>query len=345
MNKLLALLALAIPLLAQGTPAAPDCPLQQGTFNAAGDLQFDNRNTGCDNFTVYYIADSTLTFTLVFQSQNAQSAPSSTGWATYTGNTSNSSASFGTAAAGIATYCGLATCVPSAGVTVETSWVRAHLSGISGAGQVRVFFYGYRTGNATGLQGSGGGGGGSGCPNPCPVEGTAAAGAPPVGPPVLGAGSDGTDVRTIATDASGNQKIIGNAAVGAAASNPVPTGSRDDSNNVLADHSFPIQGTVTGSSVTAIKMIAGVSAKLTYVGSVSFLMNTGTTYQFVQGTTVSTPCDTGQAAISGTYQTSTGIALDFTPYAALHTTVNANDLCVLFGASVTVGGLVEYSQR
>ena len=173
MNKLLALLAFSLPLLAQTQP--PDCPLQQKSLSAAGDVQFDNRNSGCNSWTVYYVADSGLSFTAEFDSTNGQNAPGS--WAAYAGNTSNSSTSFGTAQFGIATYCGLATCVPSMGVTVETSWVRVDVSGVTGTGTIRVFFYGYRTGYAAGLAGGGGGGGGSGCTAPCVVIGPDAPGA------------------------------------------------------------------------------------------------------------------------------------------------------------------------
>lgn len=57
------------------------------------------------------------------------------------------------------------------------------------------------------------------------VQGTAAAGSTPVGNPVFVGGSDGTNVRALAVDVSGNQIVVGNAASGAAdTGNPVSIG-------------------------------------------------------------------------------------------------------------------------
>lgn len=301
LKRFLLLFAFFVPALAQG----PDCPLQQATFTAAGTLQYDNRSTGCNSWTVYYVADSGATVSLAFQSTNGQTVPGT--WVTYTGNTQNSSPSFGSATAGLAVYCGLATCI-SGGVTVETSWLRVSVTTINN-GTLRVFFYGYRTGSSGG--GSSGGGGGSGC------VGT-------VGTPCVVAGTEPP---------------------GSTASNPVPTSLRDDTGNVAAANAFPGQAAPAASAASAMLLKAGVAAKLIYVGHVSFSLAAGTTVQFVQGTTSSTPCDTAQAALSGTYQNTTAVALDFTPAAALHTTVTGDDLCAIFGASSTGGGLLEYSQR
>ena len=64
-----------------------------------------------------------------------------------------------------------------------------------------------------------------------PIEGLAADGAPPVGNPILTAGSDGTNVQTITTDSSGRQVMVGAAADGAAAAgNPVLTAGSDGTN-------------------------------------------------------------------------------------------------------------------
>lgn len=196
----------ALPLMAQ-TPT-PDCPPQQFYFtNGNGAQIFDNRSIGCDQWTIVYQADPGLSgYTLAFQSTTGINGPGT--FVAYTGNTINSSASFGTAANGIATYCNLASCL-SMGVTVNTPWVQVLVSGASGSGAVRGTLYGYRTGytGGTGGSGGGGGGGGTGCPNPCPVVGTAAAGSPPNGDPVLVGGSDGTDARTVSTDSSGNVNV------------------------------------------------------------------------------------------------------------------------------------------
>lgn len=246
MKRLLLLISFSLAAFAQSQP--PDCPLQQATLTAPGTIQFDNRGPGCDSWTVYYVADSGATLDLEFESASGQSSPGS--WATYPGNTSNASTNFGTDPAGIETLCGLATCVPSAGVTVATPWVRANVDTLSG-GTLRVFFYGYRTGYGSGLGGGGGGGGGGGCTSPCPVEGVDASGAAPTVPPVATAGFDGTDNRRIATDSSGRQLAVGGAASGAVqVGNPLPVAGNDgtDVRTLHVDSSgnldVNVQGTV-----------------------------------------------------------------------------------------------------
>lgn len=294
------LLLLAVFALAA---RAQDCPVVQFLFNGGnGTAQFDNRSAGCNSWTVYYQADSGLSaYTLAFQSTTGTSLPGT--WVAYAGNTSNSSASFGTAALGLATFCGLANCVTS-GVTVNTPWVRVDVAGATGSGTIRGAFYGYKTGASGGP--GGGGGGGTGCPNPCPVEGTAAP--------------------------------------GSAASNPVPTGVRDDSQNVLADHSFPGQAQLSFSSATAARILTGVSGKQIYVGHLSLSWNNSATFEIVEGTTTSTPCDTSSTVIAGPYAATITIALDFTRDDPL-TVAAGDDLCVNLNTSATGGGLMKYSQR
>jgi hypothetical protein len=63
------------------------------------------------------------------------------------------------------------------------------------------------------------------------VVGAAATGAALAGNPVLVAGSDGTDARNLATDSSGRVEVIGGAAAGSAiAGNPVLVGGSDGTN-------------------------------------------------------------------------------------------------------------------
>jgi hypothetical protein len=186
MKLLKRFLLFAFALAAWSQTPLPDCPPQQFYFtNGNGAQVFDNRSIGCDQWTVVYQVDPSQTgYTLAFQSSSGINAPGT--FVAYTGNTINSSASFGTAANGIATYCGLASCA-SMGVTVNTPWVQILVSGASGVGAVRGTFYGYRTGYTGGTGGAGGGsgGGGSGCVGtvgtPCVVnlyelDGTALAG-------------------------------------------------------------------------------------------------------------------------------------------------------------------------
>lgn len=191
-------------ILFAGLAAAqvPDCAPVAFNFSTSGTAPaapgFDNRSTQCVTWTVAYEVEGITGFTVAFQSSVGATTPTSFG--SYTGTTIASTASFGTATIGLATFANINT----TGTTVNTPWLRISLSGATGVGVIRGVFYGYRTGTTGGTGGGGSGGGGSGCPNPCPVEGTAAAGAPPSGPPVLVAGSDASDVRIIATTSTGN---------------------------------------------------------------------------------------------------------------------------------------------
>lgn len=171
MKQILALLFLAG--LAAAQPANPDCgPITfsfAGGNGTAGDVNgaayFDNRARACDSWTVSYQADPGLSgYTLALLYSTGTGSPGS--FIAWPANQSNAQSSFGTATNGLATFCNLATCVPSAGVTFNTPWVQVKVSGASGNGNLNGVIYGYRTGSS-GAASSGGGG--SGCPNPCPV--------------------------------------------------------------------------------------------------------------------------------------------------------------------------------
>lgn len=195
---------LCVPLLFAGLARAqtPDCLLPSFLLQGNGDVggppgYFDNRANQCQTWTVAYQTDGGVTgFTLAFQSATGNLMPGT--FSTVTPVTS--SPSFGTAQFGVATYNVLST----TGSNTIADFVRVDVSGGGGSGDVRIEIYGYRTGPTGGTGGGGGGGGGTGCPNPCPVEGVTAAGSPPTTPPVLGAGSDGTDIRTLKTDSAGD---------------------------------------------------------------------------------------------------------------------------------------------
>lgn len=174
---LLGLALFAGAAAAQTTPPVlPDCGPITFTFTGGNGIAptlptayFDNRSAQCDSWTLAYEADAGLTgYTVAFQSSLGASTPSSFG--SYTGNTVNSSATFGTAASGKATYCDLATCT-SGGTTVNTPWIRVLVTGASGTGTLRGVLYGYKTGytGGTGAGAGGGGGGGGGCSSPCTV--------------------------------------------------------------------------------------------------------------------------------------------------------------------------------
>jgi len=201
------LLALCfLPLLALAQ--TPDCPLQSFTLTADGNVggsagYFLNIAPSCQTWTVTYQGNGGLTgYTLAFQSATGTLNPGSFSTVTPVGT----SASFGTARYGVATYNLISS---TAGSSTPAPFVRVNLTGSSGTGFIQIQMYGYKTGPTGGTGGGGGGGGGgSGCPNPCPVEGVDASGSTSTSNPVQVAGNDGTDVRTLHTDAAGNPYVI-----------------------------------------------------------------------------------------------------------------------------------------
>ena len=134
-----------------------DMPLPAGYF--------DNRAIGCQTWVVSYQSDGNLSgFTLAFQSSTGNGTNSPVGtFTSYTGSMVASSASFGTANSGIATFTSLSS---TPGSSVNTPWVQVDLSGGTGVTfQFRIQLYGYRTGPNAAT----GSGASTGCPNPCPV--------------------------------------------------------------------------------------------------------------------------------------------------------------------------------
>ncbi len=322
---------------AQGpTPVPPDCVIFISNWHAnQSSAAFPNYYNGCVNWTMAVNPAATVTgMTMTFQS-----APTATNvgtavpgaWVTYAGTVD-------TGANPIVSLMGETTTFSNG--TVEIPFVRVTLTGYTGTGNINGVIYGYKTGYV----GSGGGGGGSGCVGtvgtPCVVDGPTASGSPPVTPPVLTAGQDGTNLRTIKTDTAGDTEVVGNAAVGAAAGNPVTTGARDDSGNALADYAFPDQNAISLITGTDVVIVTGVSATKTYVGHLIVSADSTQTITIQQGT--GTTCLTNTVVLAGPFQSLIGVALDFDSKGGLHTTVNARDLCVHFGASVTAGGYVAY---
>lgn len=207
MKRLLSLLLLTAAAgvyQAQAQPGPvsvrPDC-FQFFTFTATGtSAVFDNRSAGCPYFAIAYSSSGFATLSIV-----VQVAPDNNGvpgaWATYTANSGIN---------------------PNTAITQAFStfsgyfpWVRVNLTAVTGAGSLSGIVYGWRTTADVIVNG-----GSAGCPNPCPVDGVTAAGSPPTTPPVLVAGIDGTNIRTIKTDTSGDPVIVGtktnnNAAPGA----------------------------------------------------------------------------------------------------------------------------------
>jgi hypothetical protein len=314
----------------QAVTVTPDCQLFLSFSTAGTTANLDNRYVGCVSWTLQYTSTGFSGLTLTFQSAQGAVTPGTFG--NYAGTTVTGANPMTSTTGEVSTF---------ANMTVNIPWVNVKLSGLSGSGNVTGVLYGYKSGGG----GGGGGGGGASCPgvSPCVVIGPTASGSPQANAPVQVAGNDGTDVRNIATDTSGNTQVTGAAAVGSAATAPVTTGFRNDSGNVLAAYGFPDQADISLSAATDAVIVAGVASTLTYVSHVSIAANSATTVTIQQGT--GTNCGTNTVVLAGPYQNAAALALDFDVYGALHTTVTGRDLCLHFGASVTAGGEVTYGQH
>ncbi len=107
-----------------------------------------------------------------------------------------------------------------------------------------------------------------------PEVGSAAAGSAVSGAPVLVAGSDGTDVRTMATDTSGRQEVVGAASSGSAVSgNPILVGGSDGTDarslktDALGNLSMGqgISSSLNITAATAVKAAAGRCVRINVI--------------------------------------------------------------------------------
>lgn len=180
-------LVLAIGLGLQGrgqaqTPVVntPDCQQFFVLTGVANSGNVDNRQIGCDYWVVAYTNTGFAAVSLV-----VQSAPDNAGvpgaWVTFAG----------TVLSGVN---------PNTSITQAQStlsgyypWARMRLDSVTGTGTVRGVLYGWKNRPAGDVTISG----------LVTVEGPAADGTAPVGDPVLIAGTDNTNVRTLRTGAQG----------------------------------------------------------------------------------------------------------------------------------------------
>lgn len=184
-------------------------------------------------------------------------------------------------------------------------FLQVHITTLS-AGTVTAVLNGWRD-NAASISG-GGGGGGSGCPGtdmtPCVVIGPTAIGSPPTNPPVQIADVDG----------AGNIITPSYATIGTPISLSLVTGE----NQIIA---------ASGSTVIRI---TNISVGMTTAGTVSITAGTGAN------------CGTSTVTLWGPYPSNTtGFAQDF---AGILLAPAGDAVCLDFGATVTAGGGVLYSQ-
>jgi hypothetical protein len=298
------------------------------SFNTAGptaSLPFDNRSTGCNFWTFDYQAAGLSALTITVQSADG----------------SISAGTFGTFSGTVLTGVNPNTSTTKGQTTLSgfTSWVRVNFSGTaSGTVLVNGVMYGFHSGfNPSVIP--------SGCvgtsATPCVVDGPTAAGSPPSTPPVLSAGTDGTNIRTIKTDTSGDQIAVGAAAAGAALAGAPLLQGLSDGTNVQNAYTCTNRQAITVSAATDVTIITATAAKTIRICHLDFSSDTTANMTIRQGT--GTTCGTTQVDLTGAYQNILGIAEDYTANAPLVTTVAARDVCLHFSTNVTAGGVVIYA--
>jgi hypothetical protein len=308
---LLALLGSAREAEGQVVQAAPDCR-RDFTFTAVGNgATLTNYGPGspdggnaCTVWLLVYAVASTGTVSSL--SLSVQSAPAATPttpgtWVTYAG----------TVDVGInpnTSITGAQTGMHNAAIAIP--FIRVALTALSATGTTTVFgvLQGWNEGN------SGSGGGTGGCvgtiATPCIVAGPTASGSAPANSPVLVAGSDGTDVRTIKTDNEG-RLLIG---------------------------AYPLSTAISLTSSGSTQIIAASGSTVITLGSISMSFTSTVDWQLVYGTGLN--CVVGSTALTGVYKSILAVALDnplFVP--------SGNALCVNLGTSVVGGGLAVYNQQ
>ena len=162
--------------------------------------------------------------------------------------------------------------------------------------------------------------------------------------PVLIAGSDGTDVRTIATDGSGFQKIIGCQAAGSATTgDPVQIAGGDgtDVRLILTDSSGQVKVlventpavTVTG-TLTSVNTVTSVTAVST-LNTVTAVTAVGTVNTVTAVTTITNPVTVQNTpTTSGGWATSIQLALGTTA-AAVKTSAGTLGGYAIYNAATT----------
>lgn len=222
MKRGLLLLGLCCPLFAQQTVrVTADCVIGF-SFSASGNTTVaagnpntgDNRQAGCESWTLQYqsVGFSGVTLTI----QSAPGSLTAGSWVTYAG-------SIDTGINPNTSTTGATTTGHNGAITIP--WIRVNAA-LTGTGTLNGVLYGIKSGPTvvvtatlvpTGTQdvnlikvdgtaaNNGGLAGAQG------VGGLAASGAVPAGNPVTVAGTDGTDIRTVSTDATGRVNVNSNA--------------------------------------------------------------------------------------------------------------------------------------
>lgn len=226
----LVLVVMALPSLAQGNPT---CQITVGpwTDTNATTIFYNGANTQCAYWILtYQVTGFSAVSIEVDSALGTSSGPGAFGL--FSGTTVSGSNPSTSVACATVTNCTLV-------LSGVVGWYRVSFTSHSGSGTIQGTLQGYKAYTALGGNTPVGG---SGCPGtsvtPCVVDGVTAAGSPPTTAPVLVAGQDGTNIRTLKTDATGVQQAVGPGATGAAVVGaPVRVAGSDGTNtrNMLTD--------------------------------------------------------------------------------------------------------------
>ncbi len=342
--------SLIVVLLAGSSMAmAQDCVVSFSLSSASSSFQLNNRTRGCANWGITYTSSGFTALTLALQS-----APDSSGvpgaWVTFAGTLlsgSNPSTTITQASASLSGY---------------FPWLRANLSGLTGAGTVTGIFYGYRiqpqattiAGNVTVIQ-----------PTASLLNATV------VGPAAEAAAASGNPVRVAGVDSSGNMRSVAVTTTGNVRNKPATTSLVlvDGISNTVA----ALQGDDTGNTnpihrVAGLKFngstwdrdfICGSQAvfNLSGAGNTEIIALSGSTtirichlslattaaedIKVTRGTGAN--CGTATADVTGLYKAVMALALDFGPQSALRGAASGA-ICINQSLASATGGVVIYAQ-
>lgn len=225
-----------------------------------------------------------------------------------------------------------------------TPWLETKINSIA-SGSITVVAFGYLA-SPPDSGGSGSGGCAGTASTPCIVAGPNTPGTASTKNPVQVAGNDGTDVRAIATDASGRTKAVGSAATGASpVGNPVNISGLDGAGNVLPVVQCTSSIVVNVSSMGENQVIALSAGKTIRVCDVdlSFPAPAAFSVQVDYGT--GSNCATGTGHLTGIYTFNSAVLGFFLDPGALAPLVppQANAVCLNLSAGVTVQGTISYA--
>jgi hypothetical protein len=312
----------------------------------------DNRQAGCLDWLVTYEPTSAVTvLSLAFQTATDVAGVPTT-WSNYPGTLSSGINPNTAVTSGGAVTSATGTAYP---------FLRMNMTAITGAGVVSGKLYGWkrRPVNVTATVTN------AGCvgtiATPCVVVGPTASGSAPTTSPVLVAGIDATNVHTIRTNSFGGQTIgsTSTAALGDGVSNvQVQPALTDNATGALEAGIFRVfpflyngstwdrqflctnQVFVNLSASGNAQVIAASGSTNIRVCHIHLSTTAAETIQLTTGT--GSNCGTGNAVIDA-YQSTTALAIDFSPTAALQAGAS-NALCVNPSASTALTGVIVYAQ-